>query len=272
MKKQVCLPLALVLALGLTGCTKVRSRLEIREGNDKYKSEDYAAAMAHYERARKIDDHSFPEVDRMIGYSTIGLYKPEDPSPENQKIADKGIEELKRYLKKRPNDTVARENLINLFLNAERTSQAIDYFKDYLKTNPNDLPSVRSIATLYAQEGNFAESIRWYEEIARLDRNNAEAFYTFGVVLYEKVAKNPDPDINVNLGYIEKGKTSLLRALAINKEYFEANVYMNLLFREQSKLTPDPLQQEELMKQADVYRNAAIAINKSRKAAQAKAK
>lgn len=270
MKKQVCLPMALVLALGLNSCTKVQARVVIREANEKYKAQEYGPAIERYERARRIDGRSFPELDRMIGYSAIGLYKPDDPSPANQKIADRGIEELKRYLQKRPEDSVARENLINLFLNAERTSQAIEYFKDYLKTHPNDLSAVRSIATLYAKEGNFPESIRWYEQIAKLDRNNPEAFYTFGVVLYEKVAKNPDPDVAVNLDYIEKGKRALERALALNKDYFEANVYMNLLFREQAKLTQDPAQQQELLKQADVYRNAAVAINKARKAAKAK--
>lgn len=271
MKKQVCLPLALIFALGLSGCAQIEARVQIREGNDKYKAEDYAGAIKNYERARQIDGKSFPELDRMIGYSSIGLYKAEDASPENNKIADRGIEELKRYLQKRPDDTVARENLINLFLNAERTSQAIDFFLESLKKNPNDLPTVRSVAALYAKEGNFPEALKWYERTAQLDRNNPDAYYTFGVVLYEKVAKNPDPDVNANLAYIEKGKQSLQRALALNKESFEANVYMNLLFREQAKLMTDPAQQQVLLQEADVYRNRAVAISKAKKAAQAAA-
>ena len=269
MKTRLCLLAVLLLSIYSMACNKLQARVEIKNGNEAYQKEDYAAALKHYKAARDVDN-SFPDLTRLIGYSNIGLFKPEDKSPQNIQFADAAINELQAYLKVRPNDTAARETLINLFLNAERTDQAIQFFMDYLKAHPADLDAVRSIATLYAKKGDFQQALNWYEKITLLDSRNPEAFYTFGVVCYENVAKNNQMPIEQKPAVIERGKASLNRALQLRPEYFEANVYMNLLFREQAKLEPDPLKQQALYAEADKYRNAAIAITKARAAAAAK--
>jgi tetratricopeptide (TPR) repeat protein len=267
MKKKLCLIAALSLSLlSLTGCTKIQARIQIREANDAYGKEDYPTALKHYERARKIDSQSFPDLDRMIGYSLIGMYVPEDKSPANVQNADRAIVELRKYLKKKPDDRIAREALINLYLNAERITEAINYFRDWLKTHPADIEAVRSIATLYAKQGNFQESLNWYEKITLLDANNPEAFYTYGVVCYEKVAKNPPQDIAERLQIIERGKSALTKATQMRKEYFEAMVYLQLLYRQQAPLETDPAKQQQLLAEADRIRNEAVAIVKKKKA------
>ncbi len=66
---------------------------------------------------------------------------------------------------------------------------------------------------------------------------------------------------------IERGKSALEQAMKLRKDYFEAVVYLNLLYREQAKVTADPAQQQELLARADQFRNQAVAINKAKKAA-----
>ena len=267
MKKKLCLLAALSLSLlSLVSCQKVQARVQIREANDAYGKEDYATALKHYQRAREIDSKSFPDLDRMIGYSLIGLYVPEDKSAANVKNADAAIVELRKYLRKKPEDTIAREALINLYLNADRITDAINYFRDWLKTHPADIEAVRSIATLYAKQGNFQESLNWYEKITLLDANNPEAFYTYGVVCYEKVAKNPPQDVAERLQIIERGKAALTKASSMRQDYFEAMVYLQLLYRQQAPLETDPAKQQQLIAEADRIRNEAIAIVKKKKA------
>jgi tetratricopeptide (TPR) repeat protein len=267
MKKKLCLLAALSLSLlSLVGCQKVQARMAIRDANDAYAKEDYATALQHYKRARDIDSQSFPDLDRMIGYSLIGLYVPEDKSAANVKNADAAIVELRKYLKKRPDDRIAREALINLYLNADRITEAINYFREWLKDHPGDIDAVRSIATLYAKQGNFNESLSWYEKITLLDSKNPEAFYTYGVVCYEKIAKNPPQDTAERLAIIEKGKNALQHASSMRKDYFEAMVYLQLMYRQQAPLETDPVKQQQLVADADRIRNEAIAIVKKRKA------
>lgn len=269
MKKKLCLFAALTLSvLFLGGCSKVQARMEIREGNTAYQKEDYKTALTHYSKARQIDG-TFPELDRLIGYSRIGMYVPDDTSRANEQNADLAVAELRKYLRKRPDDEIAREALINLYLNANRTTDAINFFREYLQKNPRDLSAVRSVAQLYAKQGDFNESLNWYEKITLLDSRNPEAFYIFGVVAYEKVAKNPPADPAERLAIIEKGKAALERSIRLKPDYFESMAYLNLLFRQQALVETDPMVQQELIAKADAVRNRAVEIIKKRKAASA---
>jgi tetratricopeptide (TPR) repeat protein len=227
MKKKLCLFTALILSLSSFGCVeKIKARIEIKDGNDAYEKEDYRNALVHYSRARQIDN-TFVDLDRMIGYSEIGLYVPEDKSPANEKHADTAIAELTNYLKKRPDDRIARDALINMYLNANRISQAIDYFRNYLQQHPADLDAVKSIATLYAKQGDFNES----------------------------------------LNIIARGKQALERSIEMKPDYAESMAYLNLLWRQQALLETDPLKAQADVAQADQIRNRAMEIVRQKKAA-----
>lgn len=268
MKKRLCLLSALILSLSSAGCmNQIKARMEIKDANTAYEHEDYSTALQHYSTARRIDT-SFPDLDRMIGYSQIGLYIPDDKSPANEARADAAIMELNKYLKKRPDDRIARDALINMYLNANRTSQAIDYFRNYLAAHPADLEAVKSIATLYAKQGDFNESLNWYRKITLLDSKNPEAFYIFGVVCYEKVAKNPPADLVQKLDIVMQGKQALQQAINMKADYFEAMAYLNLLWRQQALLETDPLKAQQDVAEADSIRNKAVEIIKKKKAQQ----
>jgi tetratricopeptide (TPR) repeat protein len=269
MKKKLCLFAALILSLSSLGCVRqIKARMAIKEANEAYQKEDYKTALTQYTHARDIDA-SFADLDRMIGYSQIGLYVPDDKSQENEKHADAAITALSSYLQKRPEDRIARDALINMYLNANRTSQAIDFFRNYLQTHPGDLEAVRSIATLYAKQGNFNESLNWYEKITLLDSKNPEAFYVYGVVCYEKVAKNPPADTAEKLSIITKGEGALQKAIQMKPDYFEAMAYLNLLYRQQAVTETDPVKQQALVAEADKIRNMAVDIIRKKKAAAA---
>jgi tetratricopeptide (TPR) repeat protein len=271
MKKVLCLMAALTLALSSLGCKKIQARMEIKAANEAYQKEDYAGALPHYKAARAIDP-SFADLDRLVGYSEIGLYVPDDKTAKNEAHADAAIQELNSYLKKRPEDRIARDALINMYLNANRTSQAIDYFRNYLVGHPADLEAVKSVATLYAKQGDFNESLNWYQKITLLDAKNPEAFYIFGVVCYEKVAKNPPADVAQKMDIINRGKDALQHAIDMKSDYAEALAYLNLLWRQQALVDAltDPVKAQADVAQANALRDKTIQIFQQRKAAAAK--
>jgi hypothetical protein len=263
MKRKLCLLLALLLSMTALSCDQVRGRQKIQNATDAYNSERYDEAAQLYREALDLG-MTFPEIYRSIGYSYIGLYTPGADEGENARYADLAIQNLQRYLQLKPDDTAAEGALVNLFLNANRTSQAIQYFEAQVAEQPDNVGMARTIANLYAKQGNFPKTIEWYERITRMEQDDPESFYTYGVVLYEKVAKDPPAEIAERLELIESGKSALSRALELNREYFEALVYMNLLFREQSRLAETPEEQQELLAKADEYRNEAVAIARKR--------
>ena len=268
MKKVLCLLAALTLAGTSFSCRKIEARMEIKAANEAYQREDYSTALQHYVSAKSIDP-SFPELDRMIGYSQIGLYVPDDKTPKNEAHADAAIAQLSAYLKKKPEDRIARDALINMYLNANRTSQAIDYFRNYLAEHPADLEAVKSIATLYAKQGDFNKSLEWYQKITLLDSKNPESYYIYGVVCYEKVAKNPPADVAQKMDIINQGKEALQHAIDMKPDYAEAMAYLNLLWRQQALVDTltDPVKAQADVAQADAIRNKTIQILNARKAA-----
>jgi hypothetical protein len=86
------------------------------------------------------------------------------------------------------------------------------------------------------------------------------------VVCYEKVAKNPPADMNERLAIIERGKKALDQATHMRADYFEALVYLSLLYRQQAPIETDPVKQQQLVAEADRIRNEAVAIVKKKKA------
>lgn len=272
MKTKLCLLAALAISLSsLVGCQKIEARMEIKEANNAYGKEDYKVALSHYRKAQQIDSKSFPELERMIGYSLIGTFSPEDKSPENQRVADQAVTSLLSYLQKRPDDAIARDALVNLYLNADRTTDAINYFKRELQKQPNNLDFVRSIAQLLAKQGDFNGALDWYEKVTLIDSKNPEAFYVFGVVCYEKVAKNPPADMADRVRIIEKGKAALQHSIDMKTDYSESMAYLNLLYRQQALIETDPVKQQEFIAKADEIRGRAIEIIKKKKAAAAPA-
>lgn len=270
MKKKLCLLAALCLSVGSFSCRKVEARIAIRDANQAYEKEEYQKALDGYLRARSIDP-SFPDLDRMVGYCEIGLYVPDEKSAQNKQHADAAIVELNKYLKKRTDDRVARDALINMYLNDNRTDEAIAYFRSYLSEDEhrNDLEAVKSIATLYAKKGDFNESINWYEKIALIDGKNPESLYIVGVVYYEKVAKNAPADNAEKMALIEKGKNWLTRAIEMRPDYFEAMAYLNLLWRQQAVVDAltDPAKAQADVAQAEQIRSRAVEIINKKKAA-----
>src|SRR5436305_9799421 len=145
MKKKLCLLAALCLSVASFSCKKIEARMAIRDANTAYEKEDYKVALSAYQKARTIDS-SFADLDRMIGYSEIGLYIPDDKSPANEAHADAAIVELNKYLKKRPDEHIARDALISMYMSANLTSQALDYFRNYLTAHRADIAAVESTA------------------------------------------------------------------------------------------------------------------------------
>lgn len=244
-------------------CRQIQSRMKIKDANAAYHAEDYETALKLYQDALALGG-KFPELYRSIGYSYIGLYKPGVDEPQNAQYADLAIQNLQKYLQIRPEDTAVEEVMVNLFLNANRTSQAIQWFEAKLEENPEDVSMMKSLVNLVAKQGNFEKTMELWERIAQLENDKAESHYTYGVVLYEKVSKDPPADREETLRLIQRGQEALGHAIELRKEYFDALVYMNLLYREQAKLAESEEEQQELFAKADEYRNEAIAIARKR--------
>ena len=255
-----------LVLLGTTtmGCQKVvdqfKAKQLIRKGNQYFKEQLYEDALKQYEEAMKLDPAEI-RIKKFVAMANMAIYNPGSQHEKDLKALETAIKYFKEYLAEKPEDEGAAKFLVTTYMNSRRYDDAIQYFKDLLKTHADDKQAVQTIAMLYAKKGDFDQSMVWQENLAKLDPTNAEVFYTIGVTCWDKSYNTPltDMDGEARKAMIDKGMAALEKANTLRPDYFEAMLYVNLLFREYAKLENDPVKKEELLAKAADWQKQALA-------------
>lgn len=260
----------LVLALlALPGCNKIKSKQEIKKGNDFLKAAQYQSALSAYQEALRLDPGE-EKLHKHIGIAYMGMYQPGSKHPKDLEFAQKAIDNLKQYVAAYPEDTKVLEYLVSMYLNTERYDDAIAFYQnELLKRNPKDSKAMQSLAMLYFKKGDFDSGVKWLKERLTVEGDNPEVYYLIGVQAWDRSYNYPDVDPVLRAKIVDDGMAALNKAVEMKPDYFEAISYINLLYREKAKLETDPVKKQEYTDLANKYLQQALAL---RKAAQEKAK
>jgi tetratricopeptide (TPR) repeat protein len=253
----------------LTGCDKLKSKQEVKKGNEFLKAAQYAPALAAYEEALRLDPGE-TKLHKHIGIAYMGMYQPGSKHPKDLEFAQKAIDNLKQYVQTFPDDAKAQGYLISMYLNTERFDDAIAFYEnEFLKRNPKDGKAMNSLAMLYFKKGDFTNGVLWLKKRLEVEGNNPEVYYLIGVQAWDRSYNFPDLDPALRAKIVDEGLQSLNKAVEMKPDYFEAVSYINLLYREKAKMEPDPAKKQEFTDTANKYLQQALEM---RKAAQEKAK
>jgi len=259
----------LLAVVSLSGCDKLRSKQEIKKGNEFLKAAQYQSALAAYEEALRLDPGE-TKLHKHIGIAYMGMYQPGSKHPKDLEFAQKAIDNLKMYAQAYPEDTKALEYLVSMYLNTERYDDAIAFYQnELLKRNPKDSKAMQSLAMLYFKKGNFDDGVLWLKKRLEVEGNNPEVYYLIGVQAWDRSYNFPDLDPALRAKIVDEGLASLNKAVELKPTYFEAISYINLLYREKAKMEADPAKKQEYTDTANKYLQQALEM---RKAAQEKAK
>jgi len=216
-----------LVALGLsvvstTGCNKLRARDQLNKGVASYRNARYEEAINHFQNAVSLDP-SLENARLYLATAFTQLYVPGVDTPENNQLAQQGI----------------------------------DQFKAVLEHDPKSVNSVKGIAYLYLQQKKFDDAKTYYHKALEIDPNDPESYYTLGVIAWTqayqpRMAKRaelglkPDQPLkdknacqslkDKNWGTIQDGLDSLNKALELRPDYDDAMAYINLLYREKAEL------------------------------------
>jgi tetratricopeptide (TPR) repeat protein len=260
--------LALAL-LALPGCNKLKSKQEIKKGNDFLKAAQYQSALSAYQEALRLDPGE-EKLHKHIGIAYMGMYQPGSKHPKDLEFAQKAIDNLKQYVAAYPEDTKVLEYMVSMYLNTERYDDAIAFYQnELLKRNPKDSKAMQSLAMLYFKKGDFDSGVKWLKERLTVEGDNPEVYYLIGVQAWDRSYNFPDVDPVLRAKIVDDGMAALNKAVEMKPDYFEAISYINLLYREKAKLETDPVKKQEYTDLANKYLQQALAL---RKAAQEKAK
>lgn len=233
--------LLLVLILPLSGCgfiQKLRARDALNKGVRAFTEQKYDQASTYFEEAIRLDP-SFKIPRTYLATTYTSQFVPGSPDPKSQEMAQKAIQTFMGVL-------------------------------DLDKQNP-DINSMVSIASLYYQLKDSEQSKAWCRKILEVDPNNAEALYRIAVIDFDdSLNKTGLQGENVEflnseektkaLEDIQEGLTALDQALKIRPDYFDAMEYQNLLWREKAKFEKDEKVKNELLRQADMVAQKALAL------------
>lgn len=131
---------------------------------------------------------------------------------------------------------------------------------------PKDKTLVMALSGFYNRQGEFEKTMEALEAAEQLDPTDHTAPQIVATYYWEKAFKDHRLLPADQLRYVMSGIAATDRALALKPDYADALVYKNLLLRMQANLETDPVQKQQLIAQADVLRNRAIALNKQRAA------
>lgn len=266
----------LALSVAVSGCNKFKSKQLIREGNAYFKEQLYEDALKKYEEAQALDPEEV-RLHKFVAMGNMALYNPGSTHEKDKRALENAIKHFKTYLAAKPDDDKAAKYLVTTYMNAQMFDDAIAYFKDWNQKHPSDTQAVQTIAMLYAKKGDFEQSMEWQKKRSELEPTNAEVFYTMGVTYWEKARNTPPEEMTpeARKALVDAGMQSLQKASELKVDYFEAMVYINLMYREYAKMESDEAKKAELMAQADQWQKKALeararALQKQREEAAAK--
>jgi tetratricopeptide (TPR) repeat protein len=215
-----------LLLLSATGCKILKSRDQLLKGVQAFKNARYEEAVGHFQNAIALDPNS---SDAKLYLATAYSYQvvPNLNTPENKAIAQK----------------------------------AIDGFTQVLDKDPNDLTALKQIASINRNIGNFDRAKEYEKKVIALAPNDAEAYYTIGVINWTtEHYKNTVPILAADglsddgAGNVKKSKAAcaklqaantalveeafqyLNKAIELNPTYDDAMSYLQLNYRSKANL------------------------------------
>src|SRR5580704_3176794 len=147
---------ALLLVLASTmGCAKLKERNQLVQGINAFKAGKYEVAIDYFQKAVAIDpSDSMAQLYLATAYSYQVV--PNLDTPENLRVAQKALDGFNAVLAKDPNDLTALKQVASIDRNIKKLDEAKEYEKKVIAISPND----------------------------------AEAYYTIGVVNWMQAYKN----------------------------------------------------------------------------------
>ena len=244
-----------ILAVGAlvlmgTSCRQLKSRDQVNQGVQAFKSAQYPQAVEHFKQAVDLDP-GFVAARVYLGTAYYQQYIPGAVSPENDQMA----------------------------------AAAYDQFQKVLEQDPKNIVAIASIANLYLNQKKWDEAQQWFEKELAVDPKNADAHYSLGFVAWSKwypadgaaraesgmKLDDPGPikdkklreELRAKYGpVIENGLEHLNKCLEINPEYDDAMAYENLLIRERADLDDTKPAYEADIKTADGWMQKALDTKK----------
>src|SRR5260370_37214448 len=238
------------LALGSTGCDKLKARDSLKRGVQAFTNAKYPEAVAYFQKAVQLDPT----------YTTTHEYL--------------AIDYMSQCIRGAESAATVRMG-----------ENAYNEFQEVLRLDPKDENATAYIAKLYVDQKKIDQAVEWNKKRIAINPKNKDAYYTLGVIAWsqwlipDREARNKmgmkpedpgplkDKKIREELKakyrpMLDEGVANMQKALDIDPEYDEAMAYMNLLIRYRADLDDSQEEYKKDWDSADAWVQKALATKK----------
>jgi tetratricopeptide (TPR) repeat protein len=228
---------------------KVSARNAVNEGVQAFRQAHYEDAIQRFEQAVTLDP-DFVLARMYLAATYLQVFEPGVDTPDN----------------------------------VIRATKALDQYSEILRSNSNDVESLKGLAYLKLQLNNFDGARQAYAKAIALEPNDPELLYAAGVanwsmassqIMAEKAKLDAEseyslilsescPDVRAKtLTMVESGIAMLNKAISLRKDYVDAMMYMEMLYRLRADLECDNRKSYHAdMKQSEDWSDRAAAARK----------
>ncbi len=240
----------LVLAAGVSGCSKLRARDLLNKGVAAYKNAQYDTAIEDFKQAKDLDP-GLMNARLYLATAYASQYIPGAPSDQNVRLG----------------------------------TQAVNEFKEVLSIDDKNISAIDGIGSILFQMAGtpyepkkFEESKSYHQKHIEQRPNDPEPYYWIGVIDWtlafrangelraaynrdhvQKQVRDTDPlpaslraDYTAKYGsLVEEGITNLQKSIQVKPDYDDAMAYLNLLYRRKADMVESADERAALLKQAD---------------------
>jgi tetratricopeptide (TPR) repeat protein len=250
----LCIAAAL---LSTAGCKKLLARDQLNKGVHAYKNASYEQAVEHFKNAVALDD-DLKVAKLYLATAYNQQYVPGAETPENQRMAQQAIEAYQQVLNTDPGNVTALKGLAYLYLNLKKFDQSREYYQKALDQDPNDAELYYSVGVIdWTQAFQDARNIK----VAQNGMKNEE------VELNGKKDQKLCEEFKAKDGAIvDDGMKKLQTAIEKRQDYDDAMVYLNLLYlrKANDQTCDDPEKRAEYKAASNSWSDKAMAARKKK--------
>ena len=240
----------LILAAGLSGCSKLKARDLLNKGVAAYKNGLYDVAIGDFQQAKELDP-GLMNARLYLATAYASQYIPGAPSDQNVRLGTAAVSEFKEVLQIDPKNISAIDGVGSILFQMAGTpydpkkfEESKSYHQKHIEQKPTDPEPYYWIGV-----------IDWTLSF----RANGELRAAYNRDHINKQVKDTDPlpaalrgDYTTKFGsLVEEGITDLQKAIQLRPDYDDAMAYLNLLYRRKADMVESADERAALLKQAD---------------------
>jgi len=240
----------LILAAGLSGCSKLKARDLLNKGVAAYKNAQYDTAIEDFKQAKDLDP-GLMNARLYLATAYASQYIPGAPSDQNVRLGTQAVNEFKEVLQLDPNNLSATDGIGSILFQMAGTpydpkkfEESKSYHQKHIELKPNDPEPYYWIGVIdwtLAFRGNGELRAAYNREHVNKQVKDDDALPP--AVRAEYVAKYG--------ALVDEGVAYLQKAIQLKPDYDDAMAYLNLLYRRKADMVESADERANLKKQAD---------------------